>query len=97
MSVANAILLFTMIWFLVFFVALAMPFRTQGEAGDVVPGTPSSAPSKVNLGRRARFTTAVAVVLFACAWAVIELGLIHGPSLEDVPMAPELPAAASGG
>jgi predicted secreted protein len=97
MSVANAILLFTMIWFLVFFVALAMPFRTQGEAGDVVPGTPSSAPAKVNLGRRARFTTAVAVVLFGCAWAVIELGLIHGPSLEDVPMGPAASTSTSGG
>ena len=97
MTVPNAILMFTMIWFLVFFVALAMPFRTQGEAGDVVPGTPSSAPAKVNLGRRARFTTAVAVVLFACTWAVIELGLIHGPSLDDVPMGPAPTTAPSGG
>jgi predicted secreted protein len=97
MSVANAILLFSVIWFLVFFVALAMPFRTQGEAGDVVPGTPSSAPAKVNLGRRARFTTAVAAVLFVCVWAVLELGLIHGPSLEDVPMGPAPTSATSGG
>lgn len=97
MSAANAILLFSMIWFLVFFVALAMPFRTQGEAGEVVPGTPSSAPAKVNLKRRARFTTAVAVVLFGCVWAVMELGLIHGPSLDDVPMGPAATTDGSGG
>lgn len=88
MTIANGILLFTMIWFLVFMVALAMPFRTQGEAGDVVPGTPASAPARVNLWRRARFTTVVAAVLFGCTWGVLELNLIHPPTLADVPLGP---------
>ncbi len=86
MTFANAALLFTMIWFLVFFVALAIPFRTQAEAGRIVPGTPASAPAGINLARRARFTTAIAAVLFACAWGVIELDLSHGSGLGDLPM-----------
>jgi predicted secreted protein len=96
MTIADGIFLFLMIWFLVFLVALAIPFRTQADAGDVVPGTPASAPSKVNLGRRARFTTAVTIVLFLCAWAVIELEVIHGPRMGDVPV-PAPATDASGG
>ena len=92
MTIANGLLLFIMIWVLVFMVALALPFPTQGESGKVVQGTPASAPSKVNLGRRARFTTAIAAVLFLCAWAVIELDLIHGPTMGNLPLSP--PAAA---
>ncbi len=88
MTIANGLLLFVVIWFLVFMVALAMPFRTQGEAGEVVPGTPASAPDRVNLWRRARFTTVVAAVLFACVWAVLALDLIHAPTLSDVPIGP---------
>ncbi|WP_127901049.1 DUF1467 family protein [Solirhodobacter olei] len=84
MTLADGLLLFLMIWALVFMVALAIPFPTQGESGDVVPGTPSSAPARVNLARRARFTTAVAAVLFLCTWAVIELDLTHGPMTGDV-------------
>lgn len=91
MTIANGLLLFVMIWVLVFMVALALPFSTQGESGDIVPGTPASAPSKINLARRARFTTAISAVVFLCAWAVIELDLIHGPKMGDVP----LPSAAN--
>lgn len=94
MTIANGLFLFVMIWFLVFMVALAIPFRTQAESGEIVPGTPASAPSKVNLGRRARFTTAVAAVLFLCAWGVIELDLIHGPTLGNLPVTS---GGASGG
>lgn len=96
MSIANGLLLFAMIWVLVFMVALAIPFRTQQESGEIVPGTPASAPSGINLARRARFTTAIAAVLFFCAWAVIELDLIHGPQLGDLPVSPAEAADAPG-
>lgn len=96
MSIADGLFLFIMIWFLVFIVALAIPFKTQGDSGDVVPGTPTSAPAKVNLGRRARFTTAVTIVIFLCAWAVIELDLIHGPTMGDVPVSAPVTDASGG-
>ncbi len=79
MGIANALFLFVMIWFLVFMVALAMPFQTQGEAGKVVPGTPASAPARINFRRRVRFTTVVALLLCVAIWGAIQAGLIPLP------------------
>ncbi len=97
MTIANGLLLFVMIWFLVFMLALAMPFQTQGEKGEVVPGTPASAPAKVNLMRRARFTTALSLVFFLIAWGVIWSGLIKPPGLNDLPMPPSLQDGGTNG
>lgn len=97
MSIGNGLLLFVMIWFLIFMLALMIPTRSQAESGEVVPGTPASAPSKVNLARRARFTTVLALVVFGLIWAVVRFDLIQAPTLNDVPMAPSAGAAASGG
>ena len=97
MSIGNGILLFVMIWFLIFMLALMIPTRSQAESGDVVPGTPASAPAKVNLARRARFTTVLALLVFGAIWAVVRFDLIHVPTLKDVPMAPPAKSAGSGG
>ncbi|MDE3122329.1 MAG: DUF1467 family protein [Paracoccaceae bacterium] len=97
MSIGNGILLLVMIWFLIFMLAMMIPTRSQAEQGEVVPGTPASAPSKVNLARRARFTTVLALVVFGLIWAVIRFDLIHAPTLNDLPMAPPAGAAGSGG
>lgn len=97
MSIGNGILLFVMIWFLIFMLALMIPTRSQAESGEVVPGTPASAPSKVNLARRARFTTVLALVVFGLIWAVVRFDLIQAPTLNDLPMAPAGEAAGSGG
>jgi predicted secreted protein len=50
-----------------------LPFfaHTQGEAGEVVPGTPESAPHKINLFKVFFVNTTVAVVTFAGVYAVI--------------------------
>ena len=44
MTDLRAIVLFAIIWFVSLLVALPIGVRTQDEAGDVAPGTPSSAP-----------------------------------------------------
>jgi predicted secreted protein len=50
-----------------------LPFfaHTQEEAGDVVPGTPESAPYKINLLKLFCVNTVVSVVAFAGLYAVI--------------------------
>ena len=40
MTVISALVLFAMIWFVALLVALPIGLTTQGEAGEVVPGTP---------------------------------------------------------
>ena len=44
MTITAAIVLFAIIWFMVLFICLPLKVKTQGDSGEVVPGTPESAP-----------------------------------------------------
>ncbi len=76
MTIISALVLFWMIWFLTLLVALPIGLQTQGESGDVVPGTPSSAPVDAMIRRKVIWTTvaAVAIWLVVCA-AILWSGL----------------------
>lgn len=72
MSISAALVLFAVIWFMTLFVVLPMRRRTQGEDGEIVPGTHASAPVNFNPGRTAKIVTVVAFAV----WCVIA-GIIH--------------------
>ena len=74
MTITAAIVLFSVIWFMVFLVVLPLRLTTQGEAGEVVPGTHSSSPADPQLGRRAWITTGVAAILFAVIGSLVTWG-----------------------
>jgi predicted secreted protein len=74
MNLTGGIVLFAVIWFMVFFCVLPVRFKSQAEAGEIVPGTPASAPADAQIGRKARITTAITVVL----WAVIAYVILSG-------------------
>lgn len=77
MTPVAAIVLFGSIWFLVFLTLLPMRLQTQGEAGEIVPGTHSSAPVNPNVGRKALLATAITVVLWGIIAAIIISGAIR--------------------
>ncbi len=81
MSIASAIVVFAVIWFLTLFVVLPIGLRTQGDDGDVVPGTPASAPSDPQMRRKFVIVTAVAVLIWAPVCAFILWG---GVSVRDI-------------
>ena len=66
-----AIATFFCLWFITLFAVLPFFAHTQGEAGEVVPGTPESAPHKINLLKVFFVNTTVAAVTFAGVYAVI--------------------------
>ncbi len=74
MSVTAALVLYSVTWFMVFFIVLPIRFKSQGETGNVVPGTPSSAPAEENVKHKAWITTLVAVPLASVISAVILWG-----------------------
>lgn len=76
MTITAAIVLFAVIWFMVFFVVLPLRFTSQAQAGVVEPGTPKSAPADHLVGKKAKITTAVAVVLWVLIAGVILSGVI---------------------
>jgi predicted secreted protein len=76
MQITSALVLLAVIWFTVLFVVLPMNIRTQGETGDVVPGTPRSAPSDPQLKRKAKLITLISVPIWIVACAIIATGTI---------------------
>lgn len=89
MTITAAIVLFAVIWWMVFFVVLPLRFQSQDEAGSVVPGTPKSAPAQAQVGRKAKITTLVAIVLWVVIAAIILSGVI---SVRDIDWMGRMPA-----
>jgi predicted secreted protein len=76
MSVPFAIAIYVIIWWTLLFAILPIGVRTQGEDGQVVPGTPESAPTRPRLVRVVVLTTVVSALVFGALWAAVRWGLI---------------------
>ena len=83
MSIASGLVLYVVIWFMIFLVAIPIRIQTQSEAGNVVPGTHGGSPEKHHLRKKAQITTAVAAVLWAIIAGIIISGFI---SVRDIDM-----------
>lgn len=84
MKFATAFAVYFVIWWVVLFAILPIRVRTQGESGEVVPGTPASAPARPRLLMKALWTTVVASIVYAGLWGLFHSGL----GLDDVPFLP---------
>ncbi|MEM7439595.1 MAG: DUF1467 family protein [Pseudomonadota bacterium] len=71
MTVGAALVLFAIVWFMVLFIVLPLRLETQGESGEVVKGTPKSAPSSVNLKRKALWVTGISLMIWGILVTVI--------------------------
>ena len=76
MDMVMAIAIYIFIWWISLFAVLPFGVRTQAEDGNVVPGTPESAPAKQRMLRIFLINTVVATVCFAIIYTVIALKLI---------------------
>jgi predicted secreted protein len=74
MGVTSALVLYAVLWFLTFLIAIPIRLQTQGDVGKVVPGTHASSPEVHNLRKKAIITTIVAFIL----WAIIATIIITG-------------------
>jgi len=76
MTITAAIVLFAVTWFMVFFCILPVRFQSQDEAGDVVTGTPKSAPANEVIGKKAKLTSLIAIVIWVVLYFTITSGVI---------------------
>ena len=76
MAITSAMVLFAVVWFMVLFIVLPIGRRTQGDEGEVVPGTQAGAPVNFNLRRTVVIVTAISLVIWAIICAVIISGVI---------------------
>lgn len=74
MGLTSGIVLFAVIWFMTFLVVIPIRLKTQGDVGEVVPGTHAGSPEVHNLKRKAWVTTLVSAVL----WAIIAGTILSG-------------------
>ena len=59
---------------MVFFIAIPLRLKTQGDVGEIVPGTHAGAPADHQLKKKAWITTFVAFLL----WIVIAGVIVSG-------------------
>ena len=76
MAITSAIVLYAVVWFMVMFIVLPIGRRTQGDVGEIVPGTQAGAPVNFNLKRTLIIVSVVALVVWAVICAVIISGVI---------------------
>lgn len=76
MSITAALILFAVTWFMVFFLVLPIRFTSQADKGEVVPGTPKSAPADYVVGRKALITTGVTFVVWLGLVVFISSGVV---------------------
>jgi predicted secreted protein len=84
-TIAFAIAIYLIIWWVVLFAMLPIGVRTQAEEGKVVPGTTESAPHRPQLLAKIAATTVVASVVFTVVYLVVAHHLI---TLDDIPFFP---------
>lgn len=81
MTITSAIVLFFVIWAITFFLVLPWGQVSQYEAGEVVPGTPASAPSDAMIKKKLIITTCLAAVVYAIVFCVIYFRLL---TIDDI-------------
>ncbi|MCT4554531.1 MAG: DUF1467 family protein [Pelagimonas sp.] len=81
MGITSALVLYAVIWFMTFLIVIPIRLQTQGDVGDVVPGTHAGSPEVHNLKRKAWITSAVAFVI----WVVVAGTILSGAiSVDDI-------------
>ncbi len=86
MSITSAFVLFAVIWFLTFLIALPIRVKTQGDLGEIEPGTHAGAPQEHHLKKKAWITTGVALVLSVAISGIILSGKLPISELDLLPV-----------
>jgi len=81
MSIFSGIVLYLVVWFMSLFVILPLRLTSQAEDGEIVPGTPGSAPVDPQLKRKAVLVTITATLIFVPIAGIIISGVI---SIDDI-------------
>lgn len=77
MTITGAIVLLAVIWFMTLYISLPIGMKSQGDVGQVEPGTPASAPSEFHLRRKLWRVTLISVPIWAVVASVIAFGGIR--------------------
>ena len=79
MDLTLALAFYFITWWLTLFIVLPFGVRTQGEAGEVVPGTPESAPARIRIWKVILINTVLATVVFSVLWIALQSSWLSRP------------------
>ena len=82
MGVVSGLVLYAVIWSLTFCIALPIRIQTQGDLGDIVPGTHAGAPEHHHIRKKLLWTTLAAAVMWGIVAAIILSGEITVDEVE---------------
>ncbi|MGV6839922.1 MAG: DUF1467 family protein [Planktomarina sp.] len=82
MGIVTGLVLFLVIWFLTLLIILPIRLETQGDRGEIVPGTHIGSPADPQMKKRFLITTAITFVIWAIAATVILNGWITARDLD---------------
>ena len=76
MAITSMFVVFAVVWFMTLFVVLPLGNQSQGDVGEVEPGTPASAPSGFVMRRKFAITTVAAIFIAVPLICIIHFQLI---------------------
>ncbi|MCV6585080.1 MAG: DUF1467 family protein [Marinibacterium sp.] len=76
MGITSGIVLYAVIWFMTWLIVIPIRITTQGDAGEIVPGTHAGSPQVHHLKKKAWITTGIAAVIWAIVAGIILSGVI---------------------
>lgn len=85
MGLALSIATYFVVWWITLFAVLPFGVHTQEEDGEIVPGTPESAPAKFRMWRMLLVNTVVSTVVFAAIWFTVYYLKLEPADLPPVP------------
>ncbi|MEM7521162.1 MAG: DUF1467 family protein [Pseudomonadota bacterium] len=83
MGVVSGLVLYAVIWSLTFCIALPIRIQTQGDLGDIVPGTHAGSPEHHHMRKKALWTTLVAAMIWGIVATIIISGWITVDEVES--------------
>ncbi len=77
MTITAALVLYAVIWFMILFICLPINLTTQEEAGEVIPGTPASAPENGDLRKKIKLVTLISLAIWILTFSIIVSGIFQ--------------------
>lgn len=83
MSPTLSVALYFVLWWVLLFAVLPLGVRSQGEEGDITPGSEHGAPAHPRLLWKFMITTIVTTIVFTIVYVVVNYKLI---ALDQFPL-----------
>ena len=85
MNIVGSVAIYFVCWWMTLLAVLPIGVRTQGEEGEVVPGTVASAPVLPRIGRKLLLTTILAFIPWSIGFAILEYDILSFSDFTYVP------------